>query len=133
MMAPNADLRCTASQAMLDPYWQKSPEGESHRKCISFYSVHPFIVITKFPGKSLSVASSIVFEKDISKLMETSPPWSPPASGKENLSPPGLDPRKLPTGPTPSGGRQTITKARSQPKVLQPKGIVSFCHPMQLN
>ncbi|KAK7028128.1 hypothetical protein VNI00_014943 [Paramarasmius palmivorus] len=48
MLAPNADLRCTASEAMKDPYW--TADGQSgHRR-------------------SASYTSSIVFEKDMSKL-----------------------------------------------------------------
>jgi serine/threonine protein kinase len=32
MMSPNADLRCTAKQAMIDPYWQTHKKDHSHSK-----------------------------------------------------------------------------------------------------
>lgn len=30
MLAPNADLRCTASEAMADLYWAQKPSEVSH-------------------------------------------------------------------------------------------------------
>ena len=36
MISPNADLRCTATQAMLDSYWENDPEIKTiHRKLCS--------------------------------------------------------------------------------------------------
>ncbi len=32
MISPNADLRCTASEAMQDPYWKTREEDPQHRK-----------------------------------------------------------------------------------------------------
>lgn len=32
IMSPNADLRCTAKQAMVDPYWQTRKNDLSHSK-----------------------------------------------------------------------------------------------------
>ncbi|KAJ7600903.1 hypothetical protein C8J56DRAFT_911575 [Mycena floridula] len=99
MIAPNADLRCTATEAMNDAFWHK----DSHRR-------------------SSSVASSIVFEKDLSKLLEASLPWSPAGTGKENLSiPPGLGADKLPKEGELYGGSHLLARSKSQPKVNDTK------------
>ncbi|KAJ3482863.1 hypothetical protein NLJ89_g12113 [Agrocybe chaxingu] len=76
MISPNADLRCTAMQAMADSYWQASKKEAlvQHKRASSY-------------------TSSIVFEKDVEKLLSLTPlAWK----GKENTkikglqSPPGL-------------------------------------------
>lgn len=39
MIAPNADLRCTASQAMADEFWRPRRESTSTHSKGPFYSV----------------------------------------------------------------------------------------------
>ncbi|KAI0647816.1 hypothetical protein C8Q79DRAFT_952090 [Trametes meyenii] len=72
MILPNADLRCNASEAMLDPYWTAGPEPAlAHRKSASV---------------THSRASSLVLDKDVSKLLDVIPPWGSRANkdkGKE--------------------------------------------------
>ncbi|KAG5653104.1 hypothetical protein H0H81_002251 [Sphagnurus paluster] len=97
MVAPNADLRCTASQAMNDPYWAYRKESMSHRR-------------------SSSYTSSIVFEKDMSKLLS-----SPLSRPNDELldSPPGLEPLKKPSKEnTLAPQMPMLNRARSQPKVM---------------
>ncbi|KAK7469012.1 hypothetical protein VKT23_003508 [Stygiomarasmius scandens] len=94
MLSPNADLRCTATEAMRDIYWMQDTSS-SHRR-------------------SSSYTSTIVFEKDLSKLADMTPPrlHSPRNSRPESpLSPPGLSPK---SDDTP---HRTVTKSKSQPKV----------------
>lgn len=68
------------------------------------------------PGRSASFASSIVFEKDMAKLLDVSVSCNQSASGKENLSnPPGLD------SPKDVDIRHTISRVKSQPKVSASK------------
>ncbi|KAF9468652.1 kinase-like domain-containing protein [Collybia nuda] len=99
MVAPNADLRCTASQAMVDPYWRyRKDSAAMHRR-------------------SSSYTSSIVFEKDMAKLMNA----TPPRIGKGNLlTPPGLDPLK---SSKESLRSPQLTKSKSQPKVAATNAV----------
>ncbi|KAJ6621778.1 hypothetical protein B0H10DRAFT_2015719 [Mycena sp. CBHHK59/15] len=95
MISPNADLRCTATDAMNDTYWRQLKEPESlHRR-------------------SSSYTSTVVFEKDASKMVNAVSPWS--AKAKENLSSPGL-------GSSPGDSlHRGVTKSKSQPKVTTTK------------
>ncbi|KAI8994232.1 hypothetical protein BD414DRAFT_576788 [Trametes punicea] len=66
MILPNADLRCTAAQAMADPYWAGAEaEAEevraTHRKSASV---------------SHSRSPSLVLDNELSKLLDVIPPWS---------------------------------------------------------
>ncbi|KAF9255643.1 hypothetical protein L218DRAFT_314111 [Marasmius fiardii PR-910] len=88
MLAPNADLRCTATEAMKDPYWL--PDGQSSHR------------------RSSSYGSSIVFEKDITKLMDLTPPWT---------SPGGASDKSPVVSPDSSARAKTVVKSKSQPKV----------------
>ncbi|KAJ6461646.1 hypothetical protein DFH09DRAFT_582339 [Mycena vulgaris] len=100
MISPNADLRCTASDAMNDPYWRQVKESAAlHRR-------------------SSSYTSSVVFEKDSSKLVNTLSPWS--AKAKENLSSPGLE-SSLSFSKDSDSLHRSITKSKSQPKVTNSK------------
>ncbi|KAJ7433039.1 hypothetical protein B0H11DRAFT_773977 [Mycena galericulata] len=102
MISPNADLRCTASDAMNDSYWRQSREpASSHRR-------------------SASYTSSVVFEKDPSKLTDALSPWS--AKAKENRSPPGL--RSSPSFSKEGDSTRSITRSKSQPKVTASKAQV---------
>ncbi|KAJ7132934.1 kinase-like domain-containing protein [Mycena filopes] len=95
MISPNADLRCTASDAMNDPYWRQLNERDNlHRR-------------------SASYTSSVVFEKDPAKLAS---PWS--STAKENVTPPGLDSSFSKEGDT---SQRSITRAKSQPRVTTSK------------
>lgn len=99
MATPNADLRYTAPQAMTDSFWDyRRSSVTAHRR-------------------SSSYTSSIVFEKDVSKLMNTTPSWKE----KENLlSRPGLSP----VAGKPPKERHPIsllTKAKPSPKVAATK------------
>ncbi|CCM06214.1 uncharacterized protein FIBRA_08459 [Fibroporia radiculosa] len=62
MVLPNADLRCTASEAMLDAYWSQDAALKSHRKSSS---------ISHAPTLSLRL------EKDVAMFSDVVPPWSP--------------------------------------------------------
>ncbi|KAJ7625320.1 hypothetical protein DFH06DRAFT_1304939 [Mycena polygramma] len=98
MISPNADLRCTATDAMNDPYWRPLRETDaSHRR-------------------SASHGSSVVFEKDQSKLSNPVSPWS--TNAKENRSPPGLDSSFSKEG---KSLQRSLTKSKSQPKVTSSK------------
>ncbi|KAF8799033.1 hypothetical protein BYT27DRAFT_7202794 [Phlegmacium glaucopus] len=106
MISPNADLRCTAMQAIADPYWQM-PRKES----------------TPGHKRSSSYTSSIVFEKDMAKLMNLTPSsWK----SKENAkiaTPPGLDCAHEDSKDDDLFGskRTTLAKSKSQPKVAGTK------------
>ncbi|KAF8132205.1 hypothetical protein K438DRAFT_1998613 [Mycena galopus ATCC 62051] len=99
MISPNADLRCTSSDAMNDPCWRPLKETESSHR------------------RSSSYTSSVVFEKDASKLGNPISPWSN-NSKKENRSPPGLDSSFSKEG---DSIQRSITKSKSQPKVTASK------------
>ncbi|KAI0629755.1 hypothetical protein C8Q77DRAFT_1064543 [Trametes polyzona] len=77
MILPNADLRCTASEAMKDPYWTATADSaptSTHRKSASV---------------SHSRTSSLILDKDMSKLLDVIPPWSSRASkekGKDRIT-----------------------------------------------
>ncbi|KAI0923171.1 hypothetical protein AcV7_005759 [Taiwanofungus camphoratus] len=73
MILPNADLRCTATEAISDGYWSEkdSISTLSHRKATS---------VSHAPSLSLGL------EKDFSKLVDVIPPWSPsPGGDKEKI------------------------------------------------
>ncbi|KAK7048599.1 kinase domain-containing protein [Favolaschia claudopus] len=95
MISPNADLRCTASDAMKDSYWRQA--DSTHRR-------------------SASYTSSVVFEKDPSKLGSPISPWSTKA--KENRTPPGLHSSASKDG---DSVQRSLTKSKSQPKVTASK------------
>ncbi|KAG6853053.1 hypothetical protein C0991_007197 [Blastosporella zonata] len=99
MIAPNADLRCTATQAMSDSYWAyrkervASPAAASHRR-------------------STSYTSSVVFEKDMLELMEAARPWIEQKELPD--SPPGLD--LLKKSSQEISQIPQLARTRSQPK-----------------
>lgn len=89
MISPSADLRCTASQAMADECWRPSRESlNSHSE--HAYSINIRIHWPKFVGRSSSYTSSVIFEKDMAKLIDRTPSSTRSAKGKLR-SPPGLD------------------------------------------
>ena len=120
MVAPNADLRYTAPEAMADPFWDYRKHSVTAHSTM-FISARCILTDRDHSERSSSYTSSIVFEKDMSKLMNISPPWkadeSPP-------SPPGLSPVE---GKPPKERHPVaqLTKAKSQPKVAGGKGTLS--------
>lgn len=102
MISPNADLRCTASEAMQDPYWKTREEDPQHRR-------------------SSSHTSSLVFEKDMSKLLDRTLSRSHVTKGKENLkSPLALFSSKSPKVDD-SDGHRAVARSKSQPKAIASK------------
>ncbi|KAH8082009.1 hypothetical protein BXZ70DRAFT_631704 [Cristinia sonorae] len=77
MISPNADLRCTAAEAMEDSYWaielEKEKAGKSHKKAASV--AHP---------ASTSIAP--LNAADVSKLIDQSLPWSPHSNSSLSTS-----------------------------------------------
>ncbi|KAH6912813.1 CAMK/CAMKL/MARK protein kinase [Coprinopsis sp. MPI-PUGE-AT-0042] len=102
MMAPNADLRCTAAQALSDRYWVPARDAESknaHRR-------------------SASALESLVFENDLDKLLNMTPTSSRVRrtvdASEGVISPPGL---ALPKHLAHSNSEHSLSRSRSQPKV----------------
>ncbi|OSD07458.1 hypothetical protein PYCCODRAFT_1358875 [Trametes coccinea BRFM310] len=67
MVLPNADLRCTAEEAMRDAYWtsnegEKEPAAKAHHR--------------KSASVSHSRTSSLILDREMSKLLDVIPPWS---------------------------------------------------------
>ncbi|KAG6891525.1 hypothetical protein C0992_005060 [Termitomyces sp. T32_za158] len=106
MIMPNADLRCTVTQAMNDQYWAyrkenaTSPSPASHRR-------------------SSSYASSMVFEKDVLRLMETPRPFS---EEKRPKSAAGIDRVRKPSRLDPQVPQ--VPRVRSQPKLPATKRML---------
>ncbi|KAK7690268.1 hypothetical protein QCA50_006923 [Cerrena zonata] len=74
MIAPNADVRCTASDAMADVYWTMDAaphRSHAHKKSASVSQV-------------LSPSLTANLNTDVSKLLDTIPPWTS-RSGKEQI------------------------------------------------
>ncbi|OSX59648.1 hypothetical protein POSPLADRAFT_1075257 [Postia placenta MAD-698-R-SB12] len=67
MILPNADLRCMASEALLDGYWSPELLAPSHRKATS---------VSHAPSLSLGL------EKDVFKFSDLIAPWSPRKTDK---------------------------------------------------
>ncbi|KAG6817008.1 hypothetical protein H0H87_000904 [Tephrocybe sp. NHM501043] len=106
MIFPNADLRCTATQLMNDSYWAyrkesvASPASASHRR-------------------STSYTSSIVFEKETLKVMESARPWT---EQEVPDSPPGLDLSDLSRKSSMESSQiPQLVRPRSQPKIVVAK------------
>ncbi|KAJ2923563.1 hypothetical protein H1R20_g13531, partial [Candolleomyces eurysporus] len=89
MMSPNADLRCTAAQALNDAYWKSNRDSQIHRRSASY--------------------TSLAFEKDLDKLLSMTPPSK---AIESPVSPPGLG-REL----SDASMRHNLVKSKSQPKV----------------
>jgi len=121
MIAPNADLRCTASEAMSDSYWyrQKDPNpirsaSLSHPESLGVADQEAVCI-----GKSASVASSLALE-DVSKIINMTAPWlSRSTKATEN----GINSRG-------QQGLEQTTRPKSQPKILASKkpDRVPFSH-----
>ncbi|CAL1712476.1 unnamed protein product [Somion occarium] len=78
MILPNADLRCTATQAIEDAYWTSPPppppRSHAHKKSASVSQV-------------LSTSLTANINPDVSMLLDTIPPWNGrPANSSINAS-----------------------------------------------
>ncbi|KAL1760194.1 hypothetical protein FB107DRAFT_270243 [Schizophyllum commune] len=92
MMSPNADLRCTASAALEDPYW--AADAHPHRRTAS--------------DNSIAYDTSIVYDKE-TPVKPVS--WSKSSAAKENAnSSPSL---------AESPSHRSLQRAKSQPKVAK--------------
>ena len=79
MILPNADLRCTAAQAMEDEYWvHKEAPAASHRE---YKRTGPTQKLMYAPGKGASVSHapslSLGLDKDVFKFSDIISTWSP--------------------------------------------------------
>ena len=113
MISPNADLRCTAIQAIADPYWQISrKESPSHSQfsCYLPSELNSYLILSE---RSSSHTSSLAFEKDLARLMNLSPPWM---KSKQNIAtPPGLNsPNEDSKDDLFSSKRPMLAKSKSQ-------------------
>lgn len=131
MLMPNADLRCHAVHAMADMYWHVRPESAIHSK----YTVpqpknHPNNDHLSALERSVSAVSttetppSVILDREVSKLMDVSLPWSSRSRTKENkenvVRPSHRDKENQePRSIFSSAGH---SRAKSQPKVAVPKG-----------
>ncbi|KAF7980025.1 hypothetical protein HWV62_40146 [Athelia sp. TMB] len=123
MIAPNADLRCTAADAMGDCYWSGRVESiaASHKR-------------------AASASPSVALDKEMSKLMDMSLPWSPHSASsstpkskqdKENMMPTVKETKE----PKSIFSAVSHTRSKSQPKVASPKPVAQAkkrpaVHPM---
>ncbi|KAK2465369.1 hypothetical protein APHAL10511_002723 [Amanita phalloides] len=91
MVAPNADLRCTATGAIADEYWNHRTILNTHRRSASCNT------------------SSLSFDRDLANIIKT-----PPKKVKENpTTPPGLISNVLRV----EIDQQSLTRPKSQPKI----------------
>lgn len=124
MISPNADLRCTAMQAIADPYWQ-SIRAPSHSQFLCYLNLLPSELNSHFDffllERSSSHTSSLAFEKDLARLMNLSPPWKN-KQDKEIGTPPGLDTANEGSKDDLFGSKHPmLAKSKSQPKVAATK------------
>ena len=124
MISPNADLRCTAMQAIADPYWQTTRKDSTSHSQFSRYlpsELNPFFILSE---RSSSHTSSLAFEKDLARLMNLSSPWK----SKQNIAtPPGLNSTNEDSKDDLFGGkRPTLAKSKSHLKVTATKSKANF-------
>ncbi|KIK69680.1 hypothetical protein GYMLUDRAFT_34080 [Collybiopsis luxurians FD-317 M1] len=113
LLSPNADLRCTADEAMKDIYWAEVQQKDQTRPV----NEH---------RRSASYTSSIVFEKDWVKLAEVKPKTQTPSplassnSAKNTKNRDGLE-REISTPPGLESPKdhthRTLAKSKSQGRV----------------
>ena len=130
MLAPNADLRYTATRAMGDLYWSDRLVTISHREpfidfCIRCSVVKDLILLERSVStKSANAGPSVAADKDISKLLDIKlPSWSSRSTSnsrdKENLSRSQLSKAKENKEPkSVFGGITNHARSRSQPKIV---------------
>lgn len=138
MMSPNADLRCTAKQAMADAYWQGQKRDASH----SEFPLYKWKRCQTLPSSErassyTSTTSSVAFEKDMDRLITTPSAWKgvkDRTPGEKsvvettNLPPPpeldifGDSPEGLPVSREPRA-RSGLSRSKSQPRVGISKGV----------
>ena len=123
MISPNADLRCTAMQAVADPYWQMA-RSPSHSQFSFYLNLLPseFNLFSNLSERSSSHTSSLAFEKDLARLMNLSPPWKGKPNKEIVTPPPGLNPAKETSKDDLFGSKHpTLAKSKSQSKVAANK------------
>ena len=145
MIAPNADVRYTASDAMDDPYWtNKEPSRSTHRTSITT-SFDRHIDVCGGAGKSASLSqaalSAMSIDMDTSKLLDIVSPFTTRtlrdkkepndnSHNKENVVSPSLS-RKVNNTPIKMRQEQSPTvssrakqvRSQLQPKSQLPKGM----------
>jgi serine/threonine-protein kinase GIN4 len=122
MISPNADLRCTAMQAIADPYWQTTrKDSPLHSQFSCYLNLLPSELNSYFnlSERSSSHTSSLAFEKDLARLMNLSPPWK----SKQNIaSPLGLNTANEDSKDDLFGSKHPmLAKSKSQSKVAATK------------
>lgn len=99
MTLPNADLRCTAVEAMDDPYWDMA-DGVVHKRSAS---------------KTHSRSSSLLFDAELTKLVDMLPPWSVRSKkGKDVKAAPEPSASTLVTKPHVDADKENNSKPQSQ-------------------
>ena len=86
MVAPNADVRCFASEALDDPYWipkeaLKGTQKSAHRTAVHFASLHALLTsLLSHIGKSASLSqvalSAMNIDVDTSRLLDIVSPFT---------------------------------------------------------
>ncbi|KAI0699944.1 hypothetical protein C8T65DRAFT_742293 [Cerioporus squamosus] len=114
MILPNADLRCTASDAMADPYWtQTEAPGHAHKKSASVsHSRSASLIDTKVLDVISPWSSRVQKEKE--KVRSDRDRIKTVASGKENATTTASR-RDAQAAPTRSGHGHS--RSQSQPKL----------------
>ena len=141
MMSPNADLRCTAKQAMADAYWQGQKRDASHSELYLFkWKQRQTLSSPERASSYTSTNSSVAFEKDMDRLLTMTPSaWKgakdrntgeKPVIGTKDVSPPELDVFRdsLEEPPVFLGprARSGLSRSKSQPRVGISKGACSY-------
>lgn len=149
MMSPNADLRCTAKQAMSDVYWQMQKKDVLHSKLfqVAFgntFSDKGMQTPTERASSYASTTSSVVFEKDEENLLMTPSSWKGVKDKKLEKPATGINPQLSPVldvlkdsrdntlTPTRTKARGSgLTRSKSQPRVAgvlkgKPKTHINF-------
>lgn len=132
MLAPNADLRYTATRAMADAYWSDRLASVSHSK--PFFNIvnlilNDLILLERsISSNSVNASPSVAADKDMSKLLDIRlPSWSSRSTSnsrdKENLSRSQLPrPKENKEPRSMFGGITNHARSKSQPKAAAPKG-----------
>jgi serine/threonine-protein kinase GIN4 len=123
MISPNADLRCTAMQAIADPYWHTA-RLPSHSQFSCYLNLLPseLNLYSNLSERSSSHTSSLAFEKDLARLMNMSPPWKSKQNKEIATPPPGLNAaNEISKDDLFGSKRPTLAKAKSQSKVAANK------------
>ena len=136
MISPNADLRCTAMQAIADPYWQttrKDSPSHSQFSCYLNLLLSELNSYSDLSERSSSHTSSLAFEKDLARLMNLSSPWKS-KQNKEFATPPGLNTANEDSKDDMFGSKcPALAKSKSQLKVAATKSKANIALEGNLN